>query len=203
MESTPSIFFRTPQEHLNNAWKKGKGLPESPPPGHVRVHLYVGWSEGCDETEFLMSHTALKGDFPVEPSGYLSLARVKSKWGLENCAAIDPARRMMFDSSNPNYLSPLAIRVLTDNSGVLKLFEPKPSDDTIAMREVRMHLIQKHDDAVFRFKEATIGRLSDVLGLVATAVLLTFIAFSVPAALGYYLLNSQQWLAHVMVARSW
>ncbi|KAF9235261.1 hypothetical protein BU15DRAFT_51560 [Melanogaster broomeanus] len=168
MEIKPSIFFRTPQEHLNNMWKNGERLPQSPPPRHVRVHLYVGWREGCDETEYFMSHAALKGDFPLEPSGYLSLARVKSKWGLENCAAIDPTRRMKFDSSKPDYLSPLAIKVLTDNSGVLKLFEPKPSNDTIAMREMRMQFVQKYDNAVFRFKEAAIGRLSDVLGVAVT-----------------------------------
>ncbi|KIK97637.1 hypothetical protein PAXRUDRAFT_204762 [Paxillus rubicundulus Ve08.2h10] len=199
----PSVFFRTPQEHLNNMWKKGNGLPQSPLPGHVRVHLYVGWSEGCDETEFIMSHAAIKGDFPLEPSGHLSLSHVKSKWGLENCAAIDPTRCMKFDSSNPDYLSPLAIRVLTDKSGVLKLFEPKPSDETIAMREIRMHLIQKYDDAMFRFKEATIGRLSDVLGVAATAVLLMFILLLVSAALGYHFLHTQRWLVHAIVAGSW
>lgn len=53
---------------------------------HVRVHLYLGWKPGCDETEFVMRHSALVGDFPLDRSGHLSLARVKSKWALRGCA---------------------------------------------------------------------------------------------------------------------
>ena len=56
------------------------------PNRHVRVHLYVGWKPGCDETEFVMRHSALVGDFPLDRSGCLSLARVNSKWALHGCA---------------------------------------------------------------------------------------------------------------------
>lgn len=35
---------------------------------------------------------------------------------------IDPCRRVQFDTAHPEYISPLAIRVLTENEGVLKLF---------------------------------------------------------------------------------
>ncbi|KAH0828118.1 aspartic peptidase domain-containing protein [Lanmaoa asiatica] len=126
-----ALFYRTPQEHLNEMWKIIKTLPLSPPPRHVRVHVYLGWEPGCDETEFVMRHSALVADFPLERSGRLALAHVKSKWALHGCAPIDPCRRARFDTVHPEYISPLAIRVLTETEGVLKLFEPTPSDGTI------------------------------------------------------------------------
>ena len=35
---------------------------------------------------------------------------------------IDPCRRAKFDTAHPEYISPLALRVLTETEGVLKLF---------------------------------------------------------------------------------
>ncbi|KAG8214187.1 hypothetical protein J3R82DRAFT_10976 [Butyriboletus roseoflavus] len=117
-----ALFYRTPREHLNGMWKIIKKLPPSPPPRHVRVHVYLGWKPGCDETEFVMRHSALVADFPLDRSGRLALARVKSKWALQGCVPIDPCRRVKFDTIHPGYISPLAIRVLTESEGVLKLF---------------------------------------------------------------------------------
>ena len=106
-----ALFCPTPQEHLNEMWKIIKKLPPSPPPRcvrvrvlravpvptvlvhdnrHVRVHLFLGWHPGCDETEFVMRHSALVGDFPLDRSGRLALSRVKAKWGLRGCA-VSPA----------------------------------------------------------------------------------------------------------------
>jgi hypothetical protein len=165
-----ALFYPTPQEHLNGMWKIIKKLPPSPPPRcvhvlpflyrhrhprpcttytpsrHVRVHLYLGWHPGCDETEFVMRHSALVSDFPLDRSGRLALSRVTAKWALHGCAVsppswacvvartlcstwdcwglqpIDACRRAKFDTVHPEYISPLAIRVLTETEGVLKLF---------------------------------------------------------------------------------
>ncbi|KAN0091470.1 hypothetical protein V8E55_005036 [Tylopilus felleus] len=197
-----ALFYRTPQEHLNGMWKIIKKLPPSPPPRHVRVHLYVGWKPGCDETEFVMRHSALVGDFPLDRSGCLSLARVNSKWALHGCAPIDPCRRAKFDTAHPEYISPLALRVLTETEGVLKLFEPTPSEVTIATRDLRLRLVIAYDNFLSSLHEATLGRLADTIGLLTTAILLTMVMLGVPAALGWYFLSTQPWLAYVVVALS-
>lgn len=51
---------------------------------------------------------------------------------------------MAFKSADSDYLSPIAIGVLADENGVLKLFEPRPSDATIAMREKRMQYVRQY-----------------------------------------------------------
>ena len=98
-----ALCYPTPQEHLNSMWKLIKTLPPCPPPRsvcppprptsrtltsprHVRVHLYLGWAPGCDETEFVMRYSALVADFPLDRFGRLPLARVRSKWALRGCA---------------------------------------------------------------------------------------------------------------------
>ncbi|KAI5986883.1 hypothetical protein EDD15DRAFT_2372955 [Pisolithus albus] len=140
----PSIFCRTPQEHLECQWRKNIQLPRTPPERHVRVYLFLEWKEGCDDKELLDGLLYLKADVPLEPTGKLSLLRIREMWGLENCIPIDQCRRMAFKSADSDYLSPIAIGVLADENGVLKLFEPRPSDATIAMREKRMQYVRQY-----------------------------------------------------------
>ncbi|KAF8554784.1 acid protease [Imleria badia] len=184
-----ALFHPTPQEYLNGMWKRVKKLPPSPPPRHVRVHVYLGWQPGCDETEFVMRHSALVGDFPLDRAGRLALARVRAKWALRGCAPIDPCRRAKFDTAHPEYISPLAIRVLTETEGVLKLFEPTPSEGTIAMREFRLWLVTAYDNLMSSLHEATLGWLVETIGLLTTTILLTMVTLGVPAALGWYFLS--------------
>ncbi|KIJ66101.1 hypothetical protein HYDPIDRAFT_27294 [Hydnomerulius pinastri MD-312] len=221
MGNHPSILFPTPEERaeyqFNNRVEQPRRLA---PPGYIRVQMYPSWKEGSDEGHLNMRWNSIKADFPLEPSGELSLARIKWKWSLENCAAIDPARHMKFAASNPDYLSPLALAVLTDEHGVLNVFEPKPSDETIAMREQRRHLLKKYDAAVARLEAATIGRLAEAWGVTGTvkspgilltslglkplqALLIVFIIFLMPSTLGYYFFIQKQRLTTVMLPRSW
>ncbi|KAI9571568.1 hypothetical protein HD554DRAFT_2036517 [Boletus coccyginus] len=206
-----ALFHPTPQEYLNGMWKIVKKLPPNPPPRHVRVHVYLGWRPGCDETEFVMRHSALVGDFPLDRFGRLSLSRVKAKWALRGCAVgvfftsfqpIDPCRRTKFEPVHPEYISPLAIRVLTETEGVLKLFEPTPSKGTIAMRDLRLRLVTAYDNMWSSLHEATLGWLVDTIGLLMTAILLTMVTLGVPAVLGWYALSTQTWWAYVVVAAS-
>lgn len=140
----PSIFCRTPQEHLECQWRKNIQLPHTPPERHVRVYLFLEWQEGRDDKELLDNLLYLKADVPLEPTGKLSLLRIREMWGLENCIPIDQCRRMAFKSADSDYLSPIAIGVLAGENGVLKLFEPRPSDATIAMREKRMQYVRRY-----------------------------------------------------------
>ncbi|KAI6116048.1 hypothetical protein F5141DRAFT_975422, partial [Pisolithus sp. B1] len=140
----PSIFCRTPQEHLEYQWRKSIQLPHTPPERHVRVYLFLEWQEGRDDKELLDNLLYLKADVPLEPTGKLSLLRIREMWGLEKCVPIDQCRRMAFKSAHSDYLSPIAIGVLADENGVLKLFEPRPSDATIAMREKRMQYVRRY-----------------------------------------------------------
>ncbi|KAL4079306.1 hypothetical protein J3A83DRAFT_4075156, partial [Scleroderma citrinum] len=141
----PSIFFRTPQEHLESQWRKGIQLPPTPPERHARVYVFLDWKEGSDDKELIQNLLYLQADVPFEPSGNLSLVRIRSMWGLEKCNPIDHHRRIAFRAANQDYLSPLAVQVLADKDGVLKLYEPKPSETTIAMREQRMHYVRKYE----------------------------------------------------------
>ncbi|KAG9316874.1 hypothetical protein JVU11DRAFT_2950 [Chiua virens] len=204
LDGITALFHKTPQEHLNGMWKIIKKLPPTPPSSHVRVHVYLGWTPGCDDTEFVMRHSALVADFPLDHAGRLSLARVTSKWTLRGCTPIDPCRRAPFELVQPGYLSPLAIRVLTDE-GVVKLFEPTPSEGTLAMRDRRLRFVTALDNFWSALHEATLGRLVDTIGLVMTALLLALVVLGVPAALGWYVWCTQleSWLAYyVIVAAS-
>ncbi|KIO13954.1 hypothetical protein M404DRAFT_452590 [Pisolithus tinctorius Marx 270] len=81
----PSIFCRTPQEHLESQWRRNIQLPPTPPERHVRVYLFLEWQEGQDDKELLDGLLYLKADVPLEPTGKLSLLRIRAMWGLENC----------------------------------------------------------------------------------------------------------------------
>ncbi|KAH7883335.1 hypothetical protein F5I97DRAFT_1832080 [Phlebopus sp. FC_14] len=153
MPYQPTIFTCTPQEHLKQQWRNCPDLPVEPPPGHVRVYLFPDWDEGWDYEELIEDWLFLQGDFPLEPSGELSLTRVNKAWGLEKCMAIDPNRRKMYVGSNPDHLSPLAVRVLTGEDGILKLFEPETSEATYIIREERLKVVRQCDAAMKWFKD--------------------------------------------------
>ncbi|KAI6168658.1 hypothetical protein EDD17DRAFT_633677 [Pisolithus thermaeus] len=159
----PSIFCRTPQEHLEYQWRKNIQLPRTPPERHVRVYLFLEWQEGQDDKELLDNLLYLKADVPLEPTGKLSLLRIQEMWGLEKCVPIDQCRRMAFKSAHSDYLSPIAIGVLADENGVLKLFEPKPSDATIVMREKRMQYVRRYQAETTWLYETAIQKVDEAL----------------------------------------
>ena len=100
-----------------------------------------------------------------------------------------------------------------------RLAEPTPSQGTIAMRDLRLRLVTAYDNFLLSLHEATLGRLADTIGLLATvsfdarfvcfvsgsvdarwqAILLTMVTLGVPAVLGWYVLSTQRWLAYVVV----
>jgi len=84
MGNGPSIFARTPQEHLEYMWTHYIPLPYSAPPGHVRVYLLPEWTP-C-KSPLSEPWAALKADFALDPTtGELDLRKVKGKWALEQC----------------------------------------------------------------------------------------------------------------------
>ncbi|KIK22334.1 hypothetical protein PISMIDRAFT_680355 [Pisolithus microcarpus 441] len=181
----PSIFCRTPQEHLECQWRKNIQLPHTPPERHVRVYLFLEWQEGRDDKELLDNLLYLKADVPLEPTGKLSLLRIREMWGLEDCIPIDQCRRMAFKSADSDYLSPIAIGVLAGENGVLKLFgrsctptfppnavgsttlstlpEPRPSDATVAMREKRMQYVRRYQAETTWLYETANEKVDEVL----------------------------------------
>ncbi|KAH7920605.1 hypothetical protein BV22DRAFT_790886 [Leucogyrophana mollusca] len=167
MGNRPSVFVKTPQEHLEYSWNHRLTLPSDPLPGHVRVCFYTDWNEGLDESDLVVRWSALRADVPLEPSGDLDLGRVRKMWGLEKCAPIHPDRRIPFEPQHPDHLSSLAVGVLTDEEGVLKLFEPSPSEPTIQIREKRMHIVRKYQAGVTHVEDAIMGRISAVVDCIS------------------------------------
>ncbi|KAG2158681.1 uncharacterized protein EDB93DRAFT_1119760 [Suillus bovinus] len=161
MGNGPSLFVRTPQEHLEHMWKTPSPLPYSCPPGHVRVYLLPEWTPG--KTPMKEPWAALKNDFALEPTGELDLKKVKAKWALERCSAIDLERMQPFEETCKGRLSLLALKVLADSKGVVWMYEPTPSEDTVYIREGRLRIVRQYNTAVERVLEATLGRLSKLL----------------------------------------
>lgn len=115
---------------------------------------------------------ALKNDFALEPTGELNLKKVKGKWALERCSAIDLERMQPFEEKCKGRLSPLALKVLADSKGVVWMYEPTPSEDTVSIRADRLRIVRQYDAAVERVMEATLGRISKLLdnGVVGESV---------------------------------
>lgn len=170
MGNRPSIFVRTPQEHLEHMWRNPSPLAHSCPPGHVRVYLLPEWTPGKNPMK--EPWAALKNDFVLEPGGELDLKKVKGKWALERCSAIDLERMQPFEEKCKGRLSLLALKVLADSKGVVWMYEPTPSKDTISIREDRLRIVRQYDAAVEHILEATLGRVSKLLdnGVVGESV---------------------------------
>ncbi|KAG2127213.1 hypothetical protein DEU56DRAFT_903269 [Suillus clintonianus] len=170
MGNRPSVFVRTPQEHLVHMWKHGSRLPHACPPGHVRVYLLPEWTRG--KSPMNDPWAALKHDFVLTGTGELDFREVRGKWGLERCLAIDLERMQPFEERCKGRLSRLALSVLGDSEGVVWMYEPTPSEDTISTRADRLRIVRQYDAAVERVLDATLGRISKLLdnGVVGESV---------------------------------
>ncbi|KAJ6588726.1 hypothetical protein B0H19DRAFT_1100866 [Mycena capillaripes] len=103
-----------------------------PPPGYVRVHFYSHLYRIFDRAPPDMA-----ADVPLCRSGGLDLEVVKRRWGLETCQPIDPLRWKPFEPTHPNYLSAVAIELLSYGEGCIKVIEPTVSHQTLIQRQTR------------------------------------------------------------------
>ncbi|KAJ7928011.1 hypothetical protein B0H13DRAFT_2311875 [Mycena leptocephala] len=103
-----------------------------PPPGYVRVHFYSHLYKIYDK-----SPPDLAADIPLCRYGGLDLDIVKRQWGLETCLPVDPLRWKPFQPTHPNYLSAVAIEVLSYGQDCIKLIEPTVSHQTLMQRQTR------------------------------------------------------------------
>ncbi|KDQ28421.1 hypothetical protein PLEOSDRAFT_1089696 [Pleurotus ostreatus PC15] len=107
-------------------------VPSKIPPRHARVAFYDGlWK--IEE----LQRADLYADIPLEPCGGLDLRKVCATWGLEGCQPIDPMRWTVFEPGNPHFLSSVAVKVLSDYDGCIKIIEPPLSDSAQQKRRMR------------------------------------------------------------------
>ncbi|KAK7048471.1 hypothetical protein R3P38DRAFT_2869594 [Favolaschia claudopus] len=104
----------------------------APPPGYVRAYFYSHLYQIYDK-----SPPDLAADIPLCPSGGLDLGVVKQEWGLETCLPVDPLRWKPFQPGQPNYLSAVAVEVLSNGQGCIKFIEPTVSHQTLMQRQTR------------------------------------------------------------------
>ncbi|EGO00692.1 hypothetical protein SERLA73DRAFT_178578 [Serpula lacrymans var. lacrymans S7.3] len=160
MGNRPSVFQRTPEERLEAIWNGRKvGLSPEPPAGHLRVKFYVEYEKDYD---LAVTWSVLVADFPLEPSGEFNFARVKRKWALESCQAIDPVRLIPFESQRPDVLSAIAVKVLTEETRELLIYEPSPSERTLKIREKRMRVVRRYEASVENAQEAIVHKVDAV-----------------------------------------
>ncbi|KAJ7442682.1 hypothetical protein FB451DRAFT_1297243 [Mycena latifolia] len=99
---------------------------------YVRVQFYSHLYRICDRAPPDMS-----ADIPLCCSGGLDLDSVKRQWGLETCLPVDPLRWKPFQPTHSNYLSAVAIEVLSYGQGCIKFIEPTVSHQTLMQRQTR------------------------------------------------------------------
>ncbi|KAJ6622626.1 hypothetical protein B0H10DRAFT_2013595 [Mycena sp. CBHHK59/15] len=79
----------------------------------------------------------MAADIPLCRSGGLDLDVVRRRWGLDTCLPVDPLRWKPFQPTHPEYLSAVAIQVLSEGEGCLKFIEPTVSTQTLVQRQTR------------------------------------------------------------------
>ncbi|KAJ7134734.1 hypothetical protein C8R44DRAFT_771327 [Mycena epipterygia] len=108
--------------------------PASPPspPGYVRAHFYTNLYQIYDR-----SPPGMTADIPLCRSGGLDLDEVKRRWRLETCLPVDPLRWKPFQPTHTDYLSAVAVEVLSCGDGCIKFIEPSVSHQTLIQRQTR------------------------------------------------------------------
>ncbi|KAF7314471.1 hypothetical protein MKEN_00920100 [Mycena kentingensis (nom. inval.)] len=142
------LFTKSPQEHalatLRSAEKQRMLVLEpadnhntAPQPGHVRVHFHSHLFKIYDQAP-----PDMVADIPLCRTGGLDLDLVRRQWGLETCLPVDPLRWKPFEPTQPNYLSPVAIQVLSKGQGYIKVIEPFVSHQTLMQRNARQVVLR-------------------------------------------------------------
>ncbi|KAJ7784366.1 hypothetical protein B0H16DRAFT_1492267 [Mycena metata] len=135
-----NILAKSPQEHalatIRTTEKQRQLIlepaPLPPPPGYVRVHFHTDLYRIYDKAPPDMT-----ADIPLCRSGGLDLEAVKRQWGLETCLPVDPLRWKPFQPTHSDYLSPVAVQVLSHQQGCIKFIEPTVSHQTLLQRQTR------------------------------------------------------------------
>ncbi|KAJ7132993.1 hypothetical protein C8R46DRAFT_1140287 [Mycena filopes] len=103
-----------------------------PPPGYVRIHFHTDLYRIYDHAP-----PDMVADIPLCRSGGLDLEVVKQQWGLETCLPVDPLRWKPFQPTHSDYLSAVAVQVLSHQQGCIKFIEPTVSHQTLLKRQTR------------------------------------------------------------------
>ncbi|KAF9075469.1 hypothetical protein BDP27DRAFT_1035093 [Rhodocollybia butyracea] len=116
---TPKELAVAAQTARESTWGMRYPPQRLPPlPGWIRVkfysHIYKIRYEMLPDME---------GEVMLDSSGGLDTRRVCKMWNLEACAPIDPMRWVQFERPDPNWLSPLAVHVLSERNKCL-VFSP-------------------------------------------------------------------------------
>ncbi|CAK5270335.1 unnamed protein product [Mycena citricolor] len=136
-----NVLVKSPQEHASETARYAERefqlviqrVPRKPAPGHIRVHFYSHLYQVYDGAPPDMT-----ADFPLCPRGGLDVNLVKGAWGLETCTPVDPLRWKPVEPTHVNYLSPVALRVLSEEQdGCIKVIEPFVSQTTLIQRQTR------------------------------------------------------------------
>lgn len=75
--------------------------------------------------------------FELDADLSLDLTKIRERWGMETCAAIDPCRWTMFKGASDDRLSGFAVQTLFDKDGVINVVERPASPSALAVRARR------------------------------------------------------------------
>ncbi|KAJ7675687.1 hypothetical protein DFH06DRAFT_664801 [Mycena polygramma] len=103
-----------------------------PSPGYVRIHFHSHLHNIFDR-----SPPDMVADVPLCRSGGLDLDVVKRVWGLKTCLPVDPLRWKPFEPTHSDYLSAVAVEILSCGQGCIKFIEPTVSHRTLMQRQAR------------------------------------------------------------------
>ncbi|KAF8636844.1 hypothetical protein AX17_003218 [Amanita inopinata Kibby_2008] len=139
MGNGPSIFSKTPYEFAKD-YKRRKRVPLQqrrslypPPPGYILVQ-FLSNLEQMHKPPFL----DFEAYFPLDDKGGFDLSLVRRAWGLESCLPIEPSRWKVFNPGSDDYLSPLAVYMLSrPRIHYVKVTEPHASSLTQMQRTCR------------------------------------------------------------------
>ncbi|KII95470.1 hypothetical protein PLICRDRAFT_216615 [Plicaturopsis crispa FD-325 SS-3] len=136
---SPSIFLKSPQEHIRESWTDGGG---ECPPGWIRIHFHAKFADYMNMKAEDLSFIA-----PLDrKTGELDLAFVYEGLGLESYAIIDPVRFTVFEPRRRDRVSAVALKVLTETQAHITIFEPYASPLTQRKREIRLYFLGMCDE---------------------------------------------------------
>ncbi|THH14491.1 hypothetical protein EW146_g5834 [Bondarzewia mesenterica] len=111
--------------YLGMPVRRSGNVSPRPTPGCIRVRLYNS-KEALARRKCWLDQV----DFPLDSNGNFNLQQINAWWGIQDCKPIDPIRWRLFESADPNRLSPLAVNNLTDDTRVMCVYWNEQPGDT-------------------------------------------------------------------------